>query len=118
MITVCPLGHRSCPHAAGRPASRWNRERIGPGRQPAHLWVAGVRDQGGEARVLATLRDADLPPHLAVMRVGGPRPGLTPLRAPDFGPSTARVKQPSCTPSMCERIWQHTGWQGGVGSPA
>ena len=52
---------------------------MGPGRQPAHLWVAGVRDEGGEARVLAMLRSAELPPHLALLRVGGPRPGLTQL---------------------------------------
>ncbi len=82
LVTVCPSGHRLCPRSAGRPSSRWNRERIGPGRQPAHLWVAGVRDQSGEARVLATLRAADVPPHLAVMRVGGPRPGLILFLAP------------------------------------
>ena len=68
------LDSTPCSMCAGRPSSRWNRERVGPGRQPAHLWVGGVRDEDGEAHVLATLRGADVPSHRAV-RVGGLRPG-------------------------------------------
>lgn len=53
---------------------RWGRE-LGPGHQPAHMWVGGVEDATGQARLLGLLADAGLGNPTAILRVAGLRPG-------------------------------------------
>lgn len=44
-------------------------------RRPVAIWVGGPCNQAGEAKVIATLKAANIPPAAGVLRVGGARPG-------------------------------------------
>ena len=53
----------------------WGRIREGLGHQPAHMWVGGVEDAAGQARLLGLLAEAGLGNPTAILRVAGQRPG-------------------------------------------